>query len=284
MKIIFPSAQMEALFVRVSLSKNIVVLLPSPSLSEGTIYTAAVWSEVEDTSGNNLDQDSSWKFTTVSSTSGDLYYNSTISDNESASDTNKPSIISITPANNSSSISVNTTIIVVFSEEFSSVFLSSSTFKLLDNTSNYVSSSFSINGSTGSLTATDNLSYFQDYKVSLTTSIQDTAENALTSASSSGFETLGGVVITSADSNGMILLSGGRFQMGADNQSIADGDNESDETPTHTTELTGPFYIYDHVVSSSEFKARVDFGNCNYNYSTSNAKKHTWFSERKTIR
>ena len=79
------------------------------------------------------------------------------------------------------------------------------------------------------------MSYFQDYKVSLTTSIQDTAENALTSASSSGFETLGGVVITSADSNGMILLSGGRFQMGADNQSITDGYNESDETPTQTT-------------------------------------------------
>ena len=76
-----------------SLSKNIVVLLPSPSLSEGTIYTAAVWSEVEDTSGNNLDQDSSWKFTTVSSTSGGLSDNSTSSDNESASDTTKPSII-----------------------------------------------------------------------------------------------------------------------------------------------------------------------------------------------
>ena len=41
-------------------------------------------------------------------------------------------------------------------------------------------------------------------------------------------------MITFADSNGMILLSIGRLQMGADNQSIADGDNESDETPTHT--------------------------------------------------
>jgi formylglycine-generating enzyme required for sulfatase activity len=145
----------------------------------------------------------------------------------------------------------------------------------LDNTSNYVSSSFSINGSKVTFTPTDNLSYFQDYKVSLTTGIQDTAGNALSSARSSGFETLGGLVITFADRNGMILLSGGRFQMGADNQSIADGDNESDETPTHTTELTGPFYISDHEVSSSEFKACVDSGSCNYTYSISNAKKHT---------
>ena len=82
-----------AVSVKVSLSKNIVVLLPSSPLSEGTIYTAAVWSEVEDTSGNSLGHDSSWKFTTVSSTSGDLSDNSTSSDNESTSETTKPSII-----------------------------------------------------------------------------------------------------------------------------------------------------------------------------------------------
>jgi formylglycine-generating enzyme required for sulfatase activity len=269
----FLSTNGSTVAVTVTLSKKIVVLLPASSLSEGTNYTASVSSEVQDTSGNSLGQDSSWKFTTVSSSSGDSADNSTSSDDESSADTTKPSFISITPADNSSSISVNTTIIVVFSEEVSSVSLSSSTFKLLDNTSNYVSSSYSINGSTVTFTPTDNLSYFQDYKVSLTTGIQDTAGNALSSASSSGFETLGGVVITSADSNGMILLSGGRFQMGADNQSIADGDNESDETPTHTTELTGLFYISDHEVSSSEFKACVDSGSCNYTYSTSNAKK-----------
>ena len=74
-------------------SKDIVLLLPSSSLSEGTIYTAAVWSEVEETSGNNLGQESSWKFITVSSTSGDLSDNSTSSDNESSSDTTKPSTI-----------------------------------------------------------------------------------------------------------------------------------------------------------------------------------------------
>ncbi len=55
--------------------------------------------------------------------------------------------------------------------------------------------------------------------------------------------------------------------------SIADGDNESDENPTHTVQLTGPFYISDHEVSSSEFKACVDSGSCNYTYSTINAKK-----------
>ena len=269
----FLSTNGSTVAVTVTLSKKIVVLLPASSLSEGTNYTASVSSEVQDTSGNSLGQDSSWKFTTVSSSSGDSADNSTSSDDESSADTTKPSFISITPADNSSSISVNSSIIVVFSEALSSATLSSSTFKLLDNMSNSVSGSFSLNGSTVTFTPTDNLSYFRDYRVSLTTGIQDSAGNALSSASSFGFETLGGVVITSADSNGMILLSGGRFQMGADNQSIADGDNESDETPTHTTELTGLFYISDHEVSSSEFKACVDSGSCNYTYSTSNAKK-----------
>ena len=255
-----------AVSVTVSISKNIVVLLPASPLSEGTIYTASVLSEVQDTSGNSLGQDSSWKFTTASSSRED-------SADETTADTTKPSFISITPADNSSSISVNTTIKVVFSEAVSAATLSSSTFKLLDNTRNTVSGSYSLNGSTVTFTPTDNLSYFRDYSVLLTIGIQDTAGNALSSASSSSFETLGGVVVTTANSNGMVLLSGGRFQMGADNQSIADGDNESDENPTHTVQLTGPFYISDHEVSSSEFKACVDSGSCNYTYSTSNAKK-----------
>ncbi|MEC9296713.1 MAG: Ig-like domain-containing protein, partial [SAR324 cluster bacterium] len=55
-----------AVSVSISLSKNIVVLLPASSLSEGTIYTPSVLGEVQDTSGNSLGQDSSWKFTTVS--------------------------------------------------------------------------------------------------------------------------------------------------------------------------------------------------------------------------
>ncbi|MDP6309061.1 MAG: Ig-like domain-containing protein, partial [SAR324 cluster bacterium] len=85
---------------------------------------------------------------------------------------------------------------VVFSEAVSAVTLSSSTFKLLDNTSNSVSGSYSLNGSTVTFTPTDNLSYFRDYSVLLTIGIQDTAGNALSSASSSSFKTLGGVVVT----------------------------------------------------------------------------------------
>ncbi len=262
-------------FVSATLShtKTIVVILPASSLSNGTLYSVSVSSTVKDTSGNNLSQDNTWKFTTVSASSDNSSDNSTSTDNDTATDTTPPSVLSISPADNSSSNAVNTVVITVFSEPVSSATLSSSTFKLMDNASNSVSGSFSSSGSIVTFTPTDNLTHFRDYSISLTTGIQDSSGNALSLAKSSSFETLGGVVITSADSNGMVFLSGGRFQMGADNQSIADGDNESDETPTHTTKLTGPYYISDHEVTSNEFKACVDAGSCNYTYSTSNAKK-----------
>ena len=54
---------------KLSNSKNVVVLLPSSSLSNATLYSASVSTTVQDISGNSLDQESSWKFTTVSASS-----------------------------------------------------------------------------------------------------------------------------------------------------------------------------------------------------------------------
>ena len=54
---------------KLSNSKNIVVLLPSSSLSNAILYTASVTSSVQDVSGKSLSQDSTWKFTTVSASS-----------------------------------------------------------------------------------------------------------------------------------------------------------------------------------------------------------------------
>ena len=54
---------------KLSNSKNVVVLLPSSSLSNATLYTVYVSGTVQNISGNSLDQDSSWKITTVSASS-----------------------------------------------------------------------------------------------------------------------------------------------------------------------------------------------------------------------
>jgi len=244
---------------KLSNSKNVVVLLPSSSLSNATLYSASVSSTVQDISGNSLDQDSSWKFTTVSAlsdnSSGDTGFGG-----DTAADTTQPSVVSISPSENASSITVDSAITVVFSESISSASLSSSTFKLMDNSSNSISGSYSLNGSTVTFTPTDNLTHFRDYSVSLTTGIKDSAGNALSSAKSWSFSTLSNVVVISADSFGMVLLSGGQFEMGADNESQSDGTGNSRELPVHTVTLTGPFYVSDHEVTAAEYKACVDAG------------------------
>ena len=99
-------------------------------------------------------------------------------------DTTQPSVISISPSENTSSITFDSAITVVFSESIFSASISSSTFKLMDNSSKSISGSYSLNGSTVTFTPTDNLTYFRDYSVSLTTGIKDSAGNALYSAKS----------------------------------------------------------------------------------------------------
>ena len=80
------------------------------------------------------------------------------------------------------------------------------------------------------------------------------------SSSETSFETLGNVVISPADPEGMILISGGRFMMGADSQT--DSDAEANEGPVQSVTLKGPFYISDHEVIVGEYKACVDAGGC----------------------
>ena len=136
---------------KLSNSKNVVVLLPSSSLSNATLYSAFVSSTVQDISGNGLNQDSSWKFTTVSASSDNSSVD-TGSGGDTAADTTQPSVVSISPYENASNITVDSAITVVFSESISSSSLSSSTFKLMDNSSNSISGSYSLNGSTVTFT------------------------------------------------------------------------------------------------------------------------------------
>ncbi len=254
-------------------SKTFVVILPSSALSYSTLYSAYVSGEIQDTTGNNLGQDKTWEFTTVAVSSDNSSDNSTSSGNDTSTDTTQPSVTSYSPADNTSSIAVNTAIIVVFSEAVSSDSISTSTFMLLDNASNSVNGSFSISGSIVTFTPTDNLTHFRDYSVSLTTGIKDAAGNTLASAKSWSFSTLSNVVVNLADSNGMVMLSGGRFEMGADNESQNDGSAKSRELPVHTVTLTGPFYVSDHEVTASEYKDCVDAGSCSYTGSTTNSKR-----------
>ena len=70
----------------------------------------------------------------------------------------------------------------------------------------------------------------------------------------------------------MVMLSDGKFVMGADNESQSDGTGDSRELPVHTVTLKCPFYVSDHEVTAAEYKACVDAGSCSYTGSTTNSK------------
>ena len=119
---------------------------------------------------------------------------------------------------------------------------------------------FNTSGSDAVFTPSAALDHFREYRIQIGTGITDLSGNFLDGSSETSFETLGNVVISPADPEGMILISGGRFMMGADSQT--DSDAEANEGPVHSVTLKGPFYISDHEVTVGEYKACVDAGEC----------------------
>ena len=69
-------------------------------------------------------------------------------------------------------------------------------------------------------------------------------------------------VLAEADAQGLIKLSGGTFQMGADNASLADDSAGSNEQPAHAVTLSHPFWIADHELTVTEYQACVDAEAC----------------------
>lgn len=65
--------------------------------------------------------------------------------------------------------------------------------------------------------------------------------------------------------DGFVRISAGTFTMGD-----IQGGGDSDESPAHAVTISQDFFIMDHEVTASEYKACVDGGGCNYNGSTSN--------------
>ena len=133
-------------------------------------------------------------------------------------------------------------------------------FSLMDADGQSVPGVFNTSGSDAVFTPSAALDHFREYRIQIGTGITDLNGNFLDGSSETSFETLGNVVISPADPEGMILISGGRFMMGADSQT--DSDAEANEGPVHSVTLKGPFYISDHEVTVGEYKACVKAGEC----------------------
>ena len=166
-------------------SNKIFTVTPEANLNDETNYHIRVTNGIIGDSGNNL----SGQFTT--------------SQGFTTEDSTPPTIVTISPSDNESSVSVGASISITFSEtmETSSVTTNSSDTSCSgslmvssDNFSSCIKMSSPVvsnSNKTFSVTTSDNFSYSTTYKIKVSTGVKDTSENSManTYETSSGFHT-----------------------------------------------------------------------------------------------
>ena len=155
----------------VSVSGSTSTFQPSAALLNGTAYTATVTTGVKDLAGNGMAADYSWTFTTAA-----------------AADTTPPAVSSVTPADGSTNITVNTIVTATFNEPVSSASVIPTTFTL-KNGATSVPGTLSVSGSTATFRPTAALVGGVTYTAAVTTGVTDLAGNALQAGHSWSFTT-----------------------------------------------------------------------------------------------
>jgi hypothetical protein len=162
----------------VSYSGTTATFNPSNDLDGGLIYTANITTGAKDAAGNAMAASKEWRFTTLVA-------------NEV--DTTAPTILSIVPSNNATSIVVSSNITVTFSEAMDASSISTATFSLKQGTTN-VAGSVSYSGTTATFNPNNDLVGGLVYIVTITTGVKDASGNALAASKVWSFTTLAPVV------------------------------------------------------------------------------------------
>lgn len=144
---------------------------PAAALSPGTSYTVSVTTGVKDISGNPMATLYSWSFTTAGTI-----------------DVTPPTVVSVTPAANSSTAGTSVSAVVTFSENISSATVNSSTFTLKQG-STTVTGTITVSGSVATFRPAIALSTGTSYTVSVTTGVKDLSGNAMAADYSWSFTT-----------------------------------------------------------------------------------------------
>ncbi|HLN19886.1 MAG TPA: Ig-like domain-containing protein [Bacteroidales bacterium] len=155
----------------VSYAEMKATFIPSVSFQPSTLYTCTITTALQDVSGNYLETDYIWSFTTGP-----------------APDVQAPSVLSVTPANNSTSVLTNSTISVIFSEAINVQTISISSF-FLKQGNNLIPGTVSYSGNAAIFTPSSALQNGTVYSATVTTSVKDVAGNALGSNYSWEFTT-----------------------------------------------------------------------------------------------
>lgn len=155
----------------VSYSGTTATFTPGTSLTANAVYTAVVTTGVKDAAGNAMASNYTWSFTT-----------------SGAADVTPPTVLSVVPAGNATSIGVNSNVTATFSEAMSASTITSTTF-ILKQGSTSVAGSVTYSGTTATFNPTNDLSGNTVYTATITTGVKDVAGNAIVSNYSWSFTT-----------------------------------------------------------------------------------------------
>lgn len=168
-----PTAGGGAVAGTVSVAGSVATLTPAASLAGSTQYTATLTTAVRDVAGNALAATYSWAFTTAA-----------------APDLTPPTVIATTPANGATSVALNATPAVTFSEPMTNSTLNTSTFTLVTTIGSVaVAGTVSVSGNTATFTPSASLAGSTQYTATVTTGARDAAGNALAANASWSFTT-----------------------------------------------------------------------------------------------
>lgn len=156
----------------ISISGSTVTFTPSAALAGNTVYTATLTNGVKDLSGNAMSANYTWNFTTAM-----------------PADMTPPTVSSVLPVSGATSVAMNSTVSVVFSEPVMGTSVTASTF-IVKQGSTGVAGAVTLSGSTATFTPSAALSGNTVYTCTLTTGVMDMAGNAMVSQYSWSFTTV----------------------------------------------------------------------------------------------
>jgi hypothetical protein len=147
----------------IAVSGTTATFTPSALLAANTSFVATITTGVKDVAGNALTANYSWTFTTAAE-----------------ADVTPPTVLSVVPAASATSIALNTTVKVNFSEPVNSSTVTASTFTVKQGTSS-VAGTISYSGTTATFTPSSALAANTIYTATVTTGVKDASNNALAS-------------------------------------------------------------------------------------------------------
>ena len=149
----------------VAYSGTMATFTPSSALAANTVYTGTITTGVKDVAGNMLASNFTWTFTTAAATTGDVI---------------PPTVLSVTPANNTTNVATSVHPAVTFSEAMNSTTINTTSFTLKQG-STTVAGSVAYSGTMATFTPSSALAANTVYTGTITTGVKDVAGNMLAS-------------------------------------------------------------------------------------------------------